>query len=1046
MIVLCQVTVVESAGEISAKNVLESSGVRDGLCVVLGCGDGKLAVELARSGKLLVHGLTLTEADVDKARVNIGSQGIYGQASVEMLRGKRLPYADNLVNLLVVSDWSKVAAKGVPLSEVVRVTCPDGVMLIGGASEAELNGSLSRLGVKKLKKVQAGSVLFKAVKLRPPEMDEWTHWRYNAEGSGFSKDTALKGAPTGLRWISGPLGPMGSRKNSSKAGFSADGFVLFMTLNESYSMTHKSPDKRKKLMKWHLVARDAYNGLFRWKQPMEKENMYGFRARPYYQAGVPCAIGPGRVYSSTKAKSVTILDIKNGKLLGSCELDGDPYEMAFKNGNLIAATKTSVFSVDPVTAALRWKTPAPAQDMMVSSDGVFFLDRTKATGELVGLDLSGGKEKWRSGFEKLGLPPKKDKRYSPINLRLIQSRVAVLASRKALHGFSVDDGKHLWSVNYPNNPRRFNHVDILAWDGLVWSPAPSTEKSNKGASHSFVWTGYDPKTGEIKKTIKGNQRKASSGCGALLGAGNHIIFCKHLSFLNVETGESVSYTGTRGPCSAYPIPANGLLYTHPYNCGCVRNSILGTMGLAITPNPRTKEAQASAGARLEKGPAFAQPSTINHQPSTMAAQWPMLRYDVQRSATTTVSIPTDLKILWSAKVAALLPKQGPMVEDWRVGLQTGDIVTAPTVGGGMVFAAVPHAHRIVALDAATGKEKWSYTAGGRIDAPPTLYKGLCLFGCNDGWVYCLTAADGKLVWRFRAAPDHTRIMAFGQLESPWPISGSVLVQNDVLAFGCGRTSASDYGYSVAALNPATGELLWEKTSLTPEGTTERALSSTCQTALVGDSKDFYMGTIKFDPKSGAPTALRVEKGKEMPILTARRFGLAYGQWREMGSVSGRQLQIYQFGKTASSLMAIKGNTIFAYLVNFGGKRPPEYLRGSMLYAIDKGKSYVSKAAADYAKKKKGKTIAAGGHMWAFDIEAPVQAEAMIMAGDNLVVAGAMNGWSHEGEGFLWIVSSADGKKLKEYKLDRPPSYEALAVADGRLYVATRSGKIFCYGK
>lgn len=51
-----------------------------------------------------------------------------------------------------------------------------------------------------------------------------------------------------------------------------------------------------------------------------------------------------------------------------------------------------------------------------------------------------------------------------------------------------------------------------------------------------------------------------------------------------------------------------------------------------------------------------------------------------------------------------------------------------------------------------------------------------LFGSRDGWVYCLQASDGQLVWRFRAAPEERKMMAFEQLESTWPVHGSVLVQ------------------------------------------------------------------------------------------------------------------------------------------------------------------------------------------------------------------------------------------------------------------------------
>ena len=53
-----------------------------------------------------------------------------------------------------------------------------------------------------------------------------------------------------------------------------------------------------------------------------------------------------------------------------------------------------------------------------------------------------------------------------------------------------------------------------------------------------------------------------------------------------------------------------------------------------------------------------------------------------------------------------------------------------------------------------------------------------LFGSADGWVYCLGAADGQLVWRFRAAPAERLVAAYGQLESLWPVHGAVLVQND----------------------------------------------------------------------------------------------------------------------------------------------------------------------------------------------------------------------------------------------------------------------------
>ena len=60
-----------------------------------------------------------------------------------------------------------------------------------------------------------------------------------------------------------------------------------------------------------------------------------------------------------------------------------------------------------------------------------------------------------------------------------------------------------------------------------------------------------------------------------------------------------------------------------------------------------------------------------------------------------------------------------------------------------------------------------------------------LFGSADGYVYCLRASDGELVWRFRGAPRDERLVAFEQLESLWPVHGTVLVQDGAAYFAAG---------------------------------------------------------------------------------------------------------------------------------------------------------------------------------------------------------------------------------------------------------------------
>jgi hypothetical protein len=87
---------------------------------------------------------------------------------------------------------------------------------------------------------------------------------------------------------------------------------------------------------------------------------------------------------------------------------------------------------------------------------------------------------------------------------------------------------------------------------------------------------------------------------------------------------------------------------------------------------------------------------------------------------------------------------------------------------------------------------------------------MCLFGAHDGWVYCLNADDGALIWRRRAAPQESRIAAYGQLESAWPAVGSVLVDSGIGYIAAGRHPMCNGGVEVVAFKVGTGQRVWQK--------------------------------------------------------------------------------------------------------------------------------------------------------------------------------------------------------------------------------------------
>ena len=79
-------------------------------------------------------------------------------------------------------------------------------------------------------------------------------------------------------------------------------------------------------------------------------------------------------------------------------------------------------------------------------------------------------------------------------------------------------------------------------------------------------------------------------------------------------------------------------------------------------------------------------------------------------------------------------------------------------------------------------------------------------------MYCLNASDGQLRWRFLAAPDERRTVAWSSSNPLWPVNGSVLVQDGLAYVAAGRSSYLDGGIRLYALEPRTGRVVHERTS------------------------------------------------------------------------------------------------------------------------------------------------------------------------------------------------------------------------------------------
>jgi outer membrane protein assembly factor BamB len=226
-----------------------------------------------------------------------------------------------------------------------------------------------------------------------------------------------------------------------------------------------------------------------------------------------------------------------------------------------------------------------------------------------------------------------------------------------------------------------------------------------------------------------------------------------------------------------------------------------------------------------------QESVAYNSPTSAATEdnaefWPMHRHDPARSGTTPAKVPASVAPLWTREL--------------------GGRLTACTTTGDLLCVADADHHRVSGLNAGNGQTRWSFTAGGPVHSPPTIHGGRVLFATADGWLYCLNRADGRLAWRRLIAPRDQRIVSYNQVESVWPLDGSVLAINGSLYAAAGRSSYLDGG--------PTGSSLWQ--TKTPIWC--RAMVATARTLFIAGPSD----------EGGAESLLAATEGCRGGMLVA----------------------------------------------------------------------------------------------------------------------------------------------------------------------------------
>jgi outer membrane protein assembly factor BamB len=889
---------------------------------------------------------------------------------------------------------------------------------------------------------------------------------------------------------------------SISACVSANGRV-FTIQDEGSTVSIRLPAR------WSLVARDAAAGVLLWKRPITEWNtwMWPLKSGPAALPRRLVAVGNEVYVTLGLSEAVSVLDAASGETLRTFDatraaeemilsggvlftVSASPEDAARRNqyvqkhtfvwGNSNAAnngwawdeSERRVVAIEAATGRVLWQRHISVAPMTLAADAdrVYLHD-----GESVAaLSRSRGELLWRS-------EPVSRRKVIPtgFNPTLVVQQGVVLFSGgdRKMCGVNAATGKVVWTAAHPPSGH-MSPEDLLVVGGLAWAGDIAN------GADSGVFTGRDLRTGEVKAQFPPDVKAYwfHHRCYRSKATDRYLLPSRTgIEFVDFKAQRWETHHWVRGGCLYGIMPANGLVYVPPHSCGCyIESKLFGFSALA--PASAQADPVAAPESRMERGPAYAQTPAPPARPD----DWPTYRHDAARSGATAAAVGAGL------------------AEGWRADL--GGRLTSVVAADGRLLVAQADAHTVHALDAATGQPLWRFTAGGRVDSPPTLYNGRALFGSADGWVYALRASDGALAWRFRAAPADRQIVAWDQVESAWPVHGSVLVLDGVVYATAGRSMFLDGGIRLVRLDAETGRFIGEKVLDDRDPAADRNLQGYVQglnmptalpDVLSSDGRYLYMRSQRMDLEGNRfdlePRKPTEQTGEGTHIFSTIGFlddsWFHRSLWVYGRTATGGYGGWYQPGRYAPAgrMLVCDDATVYGY-----GRQPEFFVNGSVLeYRLFAAPRETSAEAIERARKAAGRINAAGKQKnadgsdwklrqsfplteraapqprWAVD-RPPLLVRAMALAGRTLLVAGppdlvdeqaafekpddpaqqaalAAQDAALRGEkgALLWAVSADDGRRLAEIRLDAPPVFDGLIVAGGRVYVATESGQVVC---
>ncbi len=397
-------------------------------------------------------------------------------------------------------------------------------------------------------------------------------------------------------------------------------------------------------------------------------------------------------------------------------------------------------------------------------------------------------------------------------------------------------------------------------------------------------------------------------------------------------------------------------------------------------------------------------------PLLSADDWPMWRYDAERSAACANELDDDLSLLWKKDFAS---RQQAWDDPLNLDLMTYDRVFEPIVMDGRMFVGFNDRDKLMALDVDTGSELWTFYAEGPIRLPPAGGDGHVFFTSDDGFLYCVNAADGKLAWKFNGAPNSQHAIGNRRLTSAWPARGGPVVRDGTVYFAASIWPFM--GTFIYALDATSGEVVWVNDS------------TGSQYIKQPHSAPSFAGVAPQGALVATESLLVVPGGRSVPAVFDRVDGKL------------RYFELNAGGKgTGGSFVAVDDDNFYVHT----------RLKGTRAFHLDNGvktafmpNEPVLSGGTIYSAETKDdkKFVRAYGSdekvVW--EIEADGTGD-LILAGDLLIAAGDKQ------ISLIRIpTEQRPARVVKSISVDE--SIERLIVADHKLLAVSISGSLLAFG-